>query len=258
MLVELTEEEKIRVLCSEDLYEIMRRILFREGRIGRNREHFWAIGLSDEYVLLFVELVALGSSSRIVISPREVFQLAVHKSSTYVVLSHNHPGSFLQPSDADLDFTDKLIHAAEILNLEVIEHLIINENSYFSFKDKGLIEKLGLNKKYAVGYIEVERIHGEGKEEGLKEGLKEGKREGLVEGVEIGKYKGLKEGLIKGIERGKEEGLKEGKVEGLKEGKREGKEEKALEMANAMKQKGLNLQMIKEISGLSIEEIEKL
>ncbi len=230
MQVDLTKEEKVRILCTEDLFEIMRRILFREGKIGRNREHFWVIGLSNNYVLLFIELVSLGSSNKFVIDPGEVFQLAIHKLSTYVVLSHNHPGGFLQPSDADLDLTDQLIHAAEILSLEVIEHLIIDETNYFSFKDNGLIDKLEQSKRYAVGYIEVERIHGEG----LEEGIKKGKKEGLVEGVEIGKE------------------------EGWKKGKEEGKEEKALEMAKAMKAEGESIDRIVRYTQLSTQEIEKL
>jgi len=136
MQVELTEEDRIRVLCTEDIYEVMRRILFREGKIGRNREHFWVVGLSEDYVLLFIELSALGSGNKFVIDPREVFQLVVHRLSSYVVLVHNHPGDFLKPSDEDLDLTDKLIHAAEVLNLEIYDHLIINETKYFSFNDE--------------------------------------------------------------------------------------------------------------------------
>ncbi len=224
MIVELTEEEKIRILCTEDLFEIMRRILFREGRIRRNREHFWVIGLSDEYVLQFVESVALGGSNRLTASPSEVFQLSVHKSSTYVVLSHNHPGCFLQPSDADLDFTDKLIHTAEILDLKVVEHLIINEDSYYSFKDKGLIDRLSLSKIYAVGYIEVDRIRGEG--------------------IEIGKEEGLQEGIEKGFEKGIERGIKQGQSANQHE------------IVSKMLNRGYNSDEITEITGLSVKEIE--
>ena len=80
------------------------------------------------------------------------------------------------------------------------------------------------------------------------------KEEGISEGLEIGKQVGLKEGLKKGLEKG----LKEGKIEGLKEGKIEGEKNKAIEIAKNMLSKGLDVNLISELSGLSAEEIKNL
>ncbi|MCP4761323.1 MAG: DNA repair protein [archaeon] len=218
----MTKEEKIKISNGEDLYQIMLKILEREEGLGFYQEHFWVVGLALDHMLIFVELVALGTSNRFIVDPREVFYMAVYKHSKYVVLVHNHPKGTLLPSEKDEDWTDKLIHAAELLNLKVIDHLIITKKGCYSFNIMGNMEKLEQSKKYAVYFIEEEKL--------------------------------LKKGEEKGFEKGKEEG----KEEGLKEGIEKGEGKKALEMAKAMKQKGIDIQTIKEISGLSINEIENL
>ncbi len=159
----------------------MRKILTREERIGRNKEHFWIVGLSDEYVILFIELVSLGNGNEAIIKPNEVFQLAVHKLSTYVILCHNHPGGNLNPSEDDIDLTDHLLHAAEIIDLDVIDHLIISEDGYYSFKEKGLLLELRKSKKYAVYFIEEKKL------------FKKGEAVGVEKGIEIGEERGKKE-----------------------------------------------------------------
>ena len=62
MNVKLSQAEKIRVLNGEDVYSIMQRILKRENKIDRNKEHFWTIGLNAGNQLLYVELISLGTS----------------------------------------------------------------------------------------------------------------------------------------------------------------------------------------------------
>ena len=70
--------------------------------------------------------------------------------------------------------------------------------------------------------------------------------------------KGLKKGLKQGVKKGKEEGLKQGKEEGLREGEEKGKQEKAKEMAKILLQSGVDINIISQSSGLTIEEIQKL
>ncbi len=219
MEIKLTKDEKIKISYTKDLYEIMRRILLREERFGRNREHFWVVGLDKEYTLLFIELVALGNGNQSLVNPNEVFQLAIHKQSTFVILVHNHPGGDPAPSEADIDLTDRLIHAAEMINLRVIEHLILcgpdlDDDLFYSFTEKGLMDKLEKSKKYAVHYIEEAKI--------LKKGTEIGKEAGIVIGVE------------------------------------KGEKNKAIEMAKASIKEGLPTELISKLTGLLKTEINKL
>lgn len=114
MSIELSNEEKIKIINSHDLYNIMQRILLRENKIDQDREHFWVVGLANNSRLLFIELVAKGTQTSVGVKPMEVFSLAVQKRATRVMLVHNHPSGELKPSYGDKDITNQLIQVGII------------------------------------------------------------------------------------------------------------------------------------------------
>ncbi len=222
MEVKLSKQQKVTVNSAQDIYLIMRQILRRENKIGQGQEHFWMVGLNQANKILYIELVALGSANMAAINPREAFRMAIYKLAVRVIMVHNHPGGNVKPSYEDQDLTDHFIQAGKFLKIEVIDHLIISEETYHSFVDSGIFKKLQESEKWILPYKLKERIRNEGKTEGLNEGIQLGE--------------------------------KKGKEEGLKEGLRE----KAIEMAKALKQKDISITIIAETSGLSIEEIKNL
>ncbi|MCG8323623.1 MAG: hypothetical protein MI921_29280 [Cytophagales bacterium] len=139
MNVKLTKEQKIKVANSEDVFSIMREVLKREKRLSRQKEHFWVIGLNVNNVIAYIELVALGSVSKIIVKPVEVFSFAVAKKCESVILVHNHPSGDLTPSKADIDLTKKLVNGSKFLEIKVLDHLIISTKEYLSFVDKKLL-----------------------------------------------------------------------------------------------------------------------
>ena len=68
--------------------------------------------------------------------------LPLQKRAVSIILCHNHPSGELRPSDEDKDITDRLIQVGIIVDLKVIDHLIIYNKSYLSFKDIGLLQEL--------------------------------------------------------------------------------------------------------------------
>ena len=153
MNVRLTSDQKIKILNSKDIFTIMQQILLRENKIRRNQEHFWVIGLNNANKILFIELVSLGASNRVDISPPEVFRMGIYKLAVKMVLVHNHPSGTTQVSEADKDFTDRMLKSGAMLNIEVIDHLVITEDAYTSFVDTGLLYEL----KRSGNYVIVER-----------------------------------------------------------------------------------------------------
>src|SRR3989338_5228478 len=99
MNVPLSNEEKIKILNGDDLYGIMQRVLLREEKIDRNKEHFWIIGLENNNRMLFIELVSLGSVNTTIAEPMEVFSFALQKQAVKIILVHNHPSGELLPSE---------------------------------------------------------------------------------------------------------------------------------------------------------------
>ena len=86
----------------------------------------------------------------------------------------------------------------------------------------------------------------------------EEKAKSLKEGIEAGKAQGLQEGKAQGLQEGKAQGLQEGKAQGLQEGKAQGLQQSKIEIAKKMLSKGMPLDLIVEMAGLSEEEIKKL
>ncbi|UII30143.1 JAB domain-containing protein [Fulvivirga ulvae] len=150
MNVRLTQEQKIKVLNSEDVYRVMQQVLLRENKIRRNQEHFWVVGLDNKNKILFIELISLGAVNRVQVAPPEIFRMAIYKLAVQMILVHNHPSGELTPSEGDKDVTDKMIKAGQMLNIEVIDHLIISEKEYFSMADKDIIEELKNSHNYVL------------------------------------------------------------------------------------------------------------
>ena len=140
MTVRLTKEQKIRVLNSQDVYNIMQQILLRENKIRRAQEHFWIVGLDNKNKILFIELIALGAQNRLDASPPDIFRMAIYKLALKVIFVHNHPNGDVSPGRSDKKTTERLIEAGELLNISVVDHLIISETKYVSFMDEKVIK----------------------------------------------------------------------------------------------------------------------
>lgn len=158
MDIPLTEEEKIRILNSTDLYEIMKRILLREQKIDQDREHFWVVGLDNDHRILFIEMISMGTINQALAKPMEVFSLALQRRAVHIILCHNHPSGSLRPSEHDKDVTNRLIQVGLIVDLPVLDHLIISPLNYMSFDDIGLMKELKLSLKYVPPYQQAERM----------------------------------------------------------------------------------------------------
>lgn len=150
MSIKLTEADKIRIQDSNDIFAIMQRILLRENKIDRDREHFWVLGLAANNRLLFVELISKGSVNATLVEPMEVYSFALQKRAVRIIICHNHPSGNLIPSEEDKYLTDRLIQTGIIVNVELIDHLIITENSFSSFENSGLMKHLRENSEWVL------------------------------------------------------------------------------------------------------------
>ncbi|HEY9005174.1 MAG TPA: JAB domain-containing protein [Ohtaekwangia sp.] len=150
MNVRLSPVQKVRILNSTDIFSVMQAILLRENKIRRSQEHFWVVGLNNANKVLFIELISLGASNRVNVAPPEVFRMAIYKTAVKLIMIHNHPSGELTISEADRDLTDRMIKSGNMLNIEVIDHLIITEDRYVSFADRGIINELKQSGRYEL------------------------------------------------------------------------------------------------------------
>lgn len=104
-----------------------------------NHEEFWIILLDRGNKILDSFLISQGGISGTVIDVRIILKKALEKQASAIILCHNHPSGTLQASDADLKITRKINDAAKLMDISVLDHIIIAQNSYLSFADEGML-----------------------------------------------------------------------------------------------------------------------
>ena len=109
------------------------------GRIANlDRENFVAVLLNIKNEVIETPLISVGTLSSSLVHPREVFKPAIRASAASVILAHNHPSGKVEPSREDRKVTRRLADAAEILGIEVLDHVIVGDG-YFSMKEHGVL-----------------------------------------------------------------------------------------------------------------------
>jgi len=99
------------------------------------REEFIVLCLNSTHEVLGWINVASGGFSATTIDPRIIFGVALQTASSAIVVAHNHPSGSLKPSPQDIAITQQLRAAGKMIGINVLDHLIITRDSYFSFAD---------------------------------------------------------------------------------------------------------------------------
>lgn len=102
-------------------------------------EHFVTVLLTTKNRIIAVSPVSIGSLNASIVHPRELFQRAILCNSASILLAHNHPSGDPTPSREDIQLTKQLGEAGKILDICIVDHIIIGENSYVSLKERGLM-----------------------------------------------------------------------------------------------------------------------
>lgn len=126
--------KKQKITSSQAVFDLLQPIL---GDLYH--EEFWIVYLNNSNGILKLEQLSKGGITGTVVDVRLAFKLAIQLGAVAIILAHNHPSGTLKPSQADINLTQKLKSAGESLDIKVLDHLIITENSYFSFADENLL-----------------------------------------------------------------------------------------------------------------------
>jgi DNA repair protein RadC len=100
-------------------------------------EQFGVVMLDTKHRIIRVRIVSSGSLDSTIVHPREVFREAASASAAAIVLFHNHPSGDPTPSPDDLQLTMRMVSAGSIMGIDVLDHLILAEQSYFSLVEAG-------------------------------------------------------------------------------------------------------------------------
>lgn len=103
------------------------------------KENFVIVSLDVRNKVIETDLVSEGTLSSSLVHPRETFMYAIKRRAAQVVVLHNHPSGDKNPSDDDIKISRRLIDAGKIMGIELIDHIILTQSDYYSFKENGLI-----------------------------------------------------------------------------------------------------------------------
>ena len=106
------------------------------------KEHFLAVTLNGGHNIIQIHVVSIGTTNSAFVHPREVFYEAIKENASAILVCHNHPSGSVEPSDEDIECTRKLLEASKIIGIPILDHIIIDCNSYYSFLESGLLKKL--------------------------------------------------------------------------------------------------------------------
>lgn len=126
--------EKIKISSPGDAAAVM----MEEMRYYK-KEYFKIILLDTKNNVKKVSEISVGSLNSSIVHPREVFTEAVSNSASSIILVHNHPSGESEPSHEDIALTNRLDECGKILGIKVLDHIIIGDGIFYSFKEEGLI-----------------------------------------------------------------------------------------------------------------------
>lgn len=105
----------------------------------KNQEHFMLITLDGASKVIEKRVIFIGTLNQSLVHPREIFRPAILDNAAGIIIAHNHPSGTLEPSHADIQVTTRLKEVAKLIGIELLDHVIISKNGYYSFSDEGLL-----------------------------------------------------------------------------------------------------------------------
>ena len=125
--------DKPKISNSKDVYQLFQHLS------GCKYEEFWILMLNRGNRVIDRVKISEGGITGTVVDPKKVFKIALDAYACSLILVHKHPSGNLSPSEADNKLTTKLVNAGKLLDIEVLDHIIIGEEQYYSFADEGTI-----------------------------------------------------------------------------------------------------------------------
>ena len=125
-----------KITSSKDAADVFRELLSDRSSFS---EEFLLLALNRSNQVIGFYRVSTGGVSGTVADPKIIFSIALQSLASGLILCHNHPSGNLSPSQADIHLTKNAKQSGRLLDINLLDHLIITDESYFSFADEGMI-----------------------------------------------------------------------------------------------------------------------
>lgn len=125
------EYKPLKLSSSSEVYSAFKKL------VESDKEKFYSIFLDCKNKVIGVDMVSQGSLDSSPVHPREVYKSALIASAASVIFVHGHPSGDPEPSFSDKEITRILRQAGELFQIQVLDHIIVGLDKYYSFADKG-------------------------------------------------------------------------------------------------------------------------
>lgn len=129
--------DRVKITCSRDAYNVLLQT-WDDNKL-EFVEQFKVMLLNRANKVLGVFEVSTGSTTATVADPKIIFAAAIKANASGIIIAHNHPSGNLSPSQQDIDLTRKVKDGGKILEVQLLDHVIITTESYYSFADEGIL-----------------------------------------------------------------------------------------------------------------------
>lgn len=129
----LNNISQIKICSSENIFEY-----YKNKLSDKLQEHFYCVYLDTKNQIIKDKLLFIGTINQSLVHPREVFKEAYLLSASSIICIHNHPSGNVNPSNNDIIITKQLREVGLLLGINVLDHIIIGKDKYYSFNDNGI------------------------------------------------------------------------------------------------------------------------
>lgn len=127
-------QQQPKISCSTDAFALL-----KEHFQDLPHEEFWIIFLKRNNGVIRKEMISKGGIAGTVVDAKVIFKRALEETASGIILAHNHPSGNLKPSHEDLQLTKQLQQAGTSLDINVLDHLIVTDQTFLSLADEGLM-----------------------------------------------------------------------------------------------------------------------
>ena len=127
-------KEKKKISSSKDVFEV-----FQPNLADSPFEEFWILLVNRANKIIGKYQISQGGVSGTIADPKRIFHLALENLASGIILCHNHPSGNIQPSQPDIKLTKKIKEGSLLLEINLLDHIIIGDENYYSFADNGMM-----------------------------------------------------------------------------------------------------------------------
>ena len=130
----LKPDERTKITSSNAAIDVLRKVWSSQIEV---REEFVVLLLDRSNRVLGYHLLSKGGISGTIADIRLIYAVALESLASAIIIAHNHPSGNIQPSNADLQITKRIVEAVKYIDISVLDHIILTKDEYFSFGDEG-------------------------------------------------------------------------------------------------------------------------